>query len=108
MKNKKMFMENVSIQEKPALYYCSNCRRMLSAEQFYATRGQTDRYCKECRKAYMRRQRQADSPVTETYPVIPRIADRELRMTLIRHAAQVVRDSVLRKRKRLIEESEDD
>ena len=64
-----------------------------------------DNYCKECRRAMSnaryRRSLPASNPLR--YPVITEISDCTLRMYLILNALKVVRESVLRKRKRLCE-----
>lgn len=84
--------------------YCGCCHRELPLDAFYVLNKQTsslDNYCKACRKElsnarYRRLTSESEPP---GYPVITETADRELRMRLIENALQVVRASVLRKRK---------
>lgn len=65
----------------------------------------TDNYCKECRKANARRHRNQDKSISFenkplSYPVITEVKDYALRMFLIRHARQVVADSIRRKQEK--------
>ena len=86
---------------------CGCCHRALPVDAFYADKRTLapDNYCKECRRsmsgARYRRSLPANTPLR--YPVITEISDRTLRMCLIMNALQVVRESVLRKRKSLYE-----
>lgn len=96
---------------KEELHICSCCHRTLPAKAFYANRRThvLDAYCKECRKMrsiLRHRQTLAEEDAAPRYPVITRTADRVLRMSLILHARQVVRDSMQRKRKRRQDEEE--
>lgn len=79
-------------------------------EAFYINRKtqSPDNYCKECRKASSRARRETEIRLKivnnqRIYPVITRIHDRTLRLELIRHALQMVRESTERKRKQLHE-----
>ena len=85
--------------------------RMLQAElpqeAFYMNQRTrtTDNYCKECRKANARRHRNQDKSIlfenkSVSYPVITEVKDYALRMFLIRHARQVVSDSIRRKQEK--------
>ena len=81
--------------------------RELPVDSFYVDKRTLapDNYCKECRRAMSnaryRRSLPASNPLR--YPVITEISDCTLRMYLILNALKVVRESVLRKRKRLCE-----
>ena len=87
-----------------SLHICGCCKRKLPQEAFYMnqrTRA-SDNYCKECRKANTRRHRNQDKNISFenkplSYPVITEVKDYALRMLLIRHARQVVADSIRRK-----------
>lgn len=83
---------------------CGCCHRELTPDAFYMVNKQTatlDNYCKACRKELSatryRRSLPADEP--PRYPVITETTDQELRMRLIMNALQVVRASVLRRKK---------
>ena len=81
---------------------CSCCHRELPLAAFYIDKHtqHPDRYCKECRKAVSKTRHKNTLIENErSYPVITRIADRELRMSLLLHALEVVNESVARKRK---------
>lgn len=90
------------------LRFCGCCHRELPIGSFYVDKRTLapDYYCKECRRsrsnARYRRLLPASAPLP--YPVITEISDSSLRMSLIMNALNVVRESVLRKRKRLCEE----
>ena len=92
----------------PETHFCGCCRRELPLEAFYIEKGtqRPDRYCKECRRTtsnvHYYHAQTADR--TRRYPVITETSDRALRMALIMHAWQVVKESVARKRERLREE----
>lgn len=92
----------------PETSFCGCCRKELPLEAFYIEKNtqRPDRYCKECRRAAsnMRYYHVQAAEHTHRYPVITETADRALRMALIMHAWQVVKESVARKRKRLREE----
>lgn len=92
------------------LLKCGRCRRTLPPDSFYrhARTGRADRYCKDCRNAYMRSRRKRQ----ETPPrrlareagrtLITDAADREERLRLIIEALHTVReraDRCLRKRR---------
>lgn len=88
-------------------HYCACCQRERPLAAFYINKQKQcpDSYCKECRKAASRKQRKADQNLQtvrnhELYPVITRIENRELRLSFILHALQVVAESQARKRKR--------
>lgn len=90
-----------------SLHICGCCKRELPQEAFYMNqRTRTpDNYCKECRKANTRRHRDQDKSISfenkpVSYPVITEVADHDLRMFLIRHARQVVADSIRRKQEK--------
>lgn len=95
------------------LQRCSCCRRLLPVSAFYrkGRLQRPDNCCKECRKADSRLRRksaefsQADD-ARRSYPVITDIEKRSVRMSLIQNALQVVRESVLRKRRRRYEEED--
>ena len=102
-----------------SLCICGCCKRELPQEAFYMNQRTrtTDNYCKECRKANARRHRNQDKSIlfenksvsypviTElrsqcVHPVITEVKDYALRMFLIRHARQVVSDSIRRKQEK--------
>ena len=92
----------------PTLYTCRYCLKELPAEAFYIdkrTRKPESR-CKACRSAAYRK-RYVDSRfvniASHTPLLITDIQDQKRRMTLILHALQVVKESVIRKRRKLIE-----
>lgn len=104
-------MENLKNQ---TLYVCGCCKRQLSPDAFYVNRRKKspDRYCKECRKSASRKQREADKYIPyvtkkRSYPVITETTDSTLRMNLIRHALQVVAESIERKMKKRWAEEDD-
>ena len=81
-----------------SLHICGCCKRELPQEAFYMNQRTrtTDNYCKECRK---------DKSISFenkplSYPVITEVKDYALRMFLIRHARQVVADSIRRKQEK--------
>lgn len=85
--------------------------RMLQAEAptgsllYESAYRASDNYCKECRKANTRRHRNQDKNISFenkplSYPVITEVKDYVLRMLLIRHARQVVADSIRRKQEK--------
>ena len=88
-------------KNKKSLRTCGCCLKKLPLEAFYINnRTQNpDNYCKECRKATCRKRYHH----THRYPVITETNDYSLRMTLILHARQVVRESIARKRRSLRE-----
>ena len=86
-----------------SLCICGCCKQ----EAFYMNQRTrtTDSYCKECRKANARRHRNQDKSTlfenkSVSYPVITEVKDYALRMFLIRHARQVVSDSIRRKQEK--------
>ena len=90
-----------------SLCICGCCKRELPQEAFYMNQRTrtTDNYCKECRKANARRHRNQDKSIlfenkSVSYPVITEVKDYALRMFLIRHARQVVSDSIRRKQEK--------
>ena len=70
--------------------FCGCCHRELPVDSFYVDK-----------RTRYRRSLPAGNPLR--YPVITEISDCTLRMYLILNALKVVRESVLRKRKRLCE-----
>lgn len=98
-------MEDTPLQTE--MRQCPCCHRQLPLTEFYvnARTGKPDSRCKACRRQASRIQRgkSALGPRTETrrsYLVLTEVEDRELRMTLIRHALRVVAESVRRRRER--------
>lgn len=98
-------MERITESDR---YICPSCRRALSAEAFYVNPHtlKRDCYCRECRKLRNARctgsfQRVNTRP---SWPLIVNEPDRERRLSLIRHARQVVRERVERKRRLLVDE----
>lgn len=92
----------------PTLHNCRNCMKKLPAEAFYLDKRtrQPESCCKECRRAAGRKRYIDSHFVNTTPPSIPIITDtqdRNLRLTLILHALQVVKESVIRKRRKLCE-----
>ena len=87
-----------------SLHICGCCKRKLPQEAFYMnqrTRA-SDNYCKECRKANTRRHRNQDKNISVSYTHLRahETKDYALRMLLIRHARQVVADSIRRKQEK--------
>lgn len=97
-------------------HVCGCCKQELPVESFYFIKKsqQLDSYCKKCRKATSSNQRNKTNSLyfanrKRKHPVITDIKDRELRITLIIQAQQVVNESIERKRKKSLEdESADD
>lgn len=81
--------------------YCGHCHRELPVEAFYTDHStqKPDRYCIACRKEISRtRYRELHSENKKhKYPVITEINDRQLRITLIKHALKTVNESLTRK-----------
>lgn len=97
------------------LYVCGCCKQALPAEAFYVDRKtqRPNNYCKECRKNFSRKQREADKCMpflkeNHVYPVITQTKDPVIRMSLLRHALQVVAESIARKNKKRWEEEDCD
>ena len=94
-------------KNKKSLRTCGFCLKKLPLEAFYINKRtqNPDNYCKECRKATCRKRYHHTQIVNDTrsYPVITETNDYSLRMTLILHARQVVRESIARKRRSLRE-----
>ena len=92
-----------------ALYVCTGCRRLLPGEAFYFSRItlKRDHYCRECRKLRNACRTKSFRCVNDrpSWPLIVNEPDRERRLQLIRHARQVVRESVERKRRSVNEET---
>ena len=93
---------------------CSHCHRTLPIEEFYIVNkrtGKHDAYCKSCRRLMNRLRQhpdeQADPEARPRRSLIFKETDPIRRMQLIRQACNVVRESVLRKQKRMREEEED-
>ena len=87
---------------------CQCCGREFPLGEFYFKNHlhALDNYCKQCRREANRLRRKAGARSMATgqdaeprYPVITRTEDPETRRVLLLHALQVVRDSVLRRRK---------
>lgn len=92
----------------PLTRRCQCCGRELPLGEFYFKNHlhAPDNYCKQCRREANRLRRKAGARSMATgqdaeprYPVITRTEDPETRRVLLLHALQVVRDSVLRRRK---------
>lgn len=105
-------MENL---KNETVSICGCCKRQLPLDAFYVNMKKKcpDRYCKECRKSVSRKQREADRYIPyvnkkRSYPVITETTDSTLRMNLIRHALQVVAESVERKKRKRWAMEEDD
>ena len=86
--------------------FCGCCHRTLPMDAFYVDKRRLtrDNYCKECRRAMSNARYRRSLPASTAplrYPVITEVSDATLRMYLIMNALKVVRESVLRKRKRL-------
>lgn len=84
------------------LYVCGCCKRELPLEEFYMTRRTVrDGYCKACRCQASQRgystKRRCNNKRRRNYPVITDIADREVRLELLRNALQTVSQSMERK-----------
>ena len=77
---------------------CGKCHQELPCEAFYVSQKSQyrDCYCKKCRAESSRLRRKQ--------LVITLVKNREVRIALIRHAKQVVSESIARKRRRLKEE----
>ena len=103
-------MKRMETHNEHPLRRCGCCHRLLPREEFSVTnrvKSWLDSYCKECRRAsrtlrYMNRS--LGTRAAAARPLITSEADPERRMALIRHACLVVRESVLRKRRRLAQE----
>ena len=92
----------------PSHRVCSGCGRLLPFDQFYVNNrfGTPERRCKDCRRRAMRLRRKlaANRPAgDEGRADIFRVADRNVRLELIRRARQVVRDSMARRLRRVHE-----
>lgn len=90
---------------------CGKCHQELPCEAFYVSQKSQyrDCYCKKCRaeSSRLRRKQQPHSSISDhpkAYLVITLVKNREVRIALIRHAKQVVNESIARKRRRLKEE----
>ena len=90
---------------------CGKCHQELPCEAFYVSQKSQNRdcYCKKCRaeSSRLRRKQQPHSSISDhpkAYLVITLVKNREVRIALIRHAKQVVSESIARKRRRLKEE----
>ena len=90
---------------------CGKCHQELPCEAFYVSQKSQyrDCYCKKCRaeSSRLRRKQQPHQSISDhpkAYLVITLVKNREVRIALIRHAKQVVSESIARKRRRLKEE----
>lgn len=87
---------------------CGCCHRKLSKDEFYLIKRtqRYDNYCKECRKSTTANHYRSIKFVNRprTYPIITRIADPTLRMSLILHALQTINESIARKQQKVREE----
>ena len=90
---------------------CGKCHQELPCEAFYVSQKSQyrDCYCKKCRaeSSRLRRKQQPHSSISDhpkAYLVITLVKNRVVRIALIRHAKQVVSESIARKRRRLKEE----
>lgn len=100
-----MKTEKTSPTQQPTSL-CRNCMRELALDYFYLNKAtqRPDKYCKECRKSLSRHRYNSEKCAQETaveeisYPIITQIENREMRIQLILHALQVVRQSIERKR----------
>lgn len=90
---------------------CPGCQQELPVSAFSVRdkRHTPDTYCKECRKAANRIRRksnnthQEEKAPTRCYPVITNIGQRDVRLRLILHALQTVRQSIARKQRKRCE-----
>ena len=87
------------------------CHKALHCEAYYVSQKSQyrDCYCKKSRaeSSRLRRKQQPHSSIPDNpkaYLVITLVKNREVRIALIRHAKQVVNESIARKRRRLKEE----
>lgn len=89
---------------------CRKCHQELPIEAFYMVKQQPDYYCKECRSNHnrLRRKTRNQPPPTNTGACqqlpITQVPDRQLRIELIRHAKQMVAESVGRRRRKIIDQ----
>ena len=93
---------------------CRKCLQVLPLSAFYINKNSRypDYYCKKCRGESNRMARKKhDHPQImkkpECYLILTRVEGREQRIKLIRHAKQVVSESIARKQKRLREAMSD-
>ena len=93
---------------------CRKCLQVLPLSAFYINKNSRDPdyYCKKCRGESNRMARKKhDHPQImnkpKCYLVLTLVEDREQRIRLIRHAKQVVGESIARKQKRLREAMSD-
>ena len=93
---------------------CRKCLQVLPLSAFYINKNSQypDYYCKKCRGESNRMARKKhDHPQImnkpKCYLVLTLVEDREQRIKLIRHAKQVVSESIARKQKRLREAMSD-
>lgn len=96
-------MENSNNQP---LFVCGCCKKELPRENFYEiTNHRRDSYCKDCRRTVSHERydaRRCARVVEErVYPVITRMENRETRLAFIRHALQVVAESMKRKQRKV-------
>ena len=83
--------------EEGQKFYCSKCRRLLDASEFYFREGNVRNcYCKECRKEYNKSYQFEMNEKKEKYEVITRVKDPAHRLELARAAHAKARELVQR------------
>lgn len=94
-------------EHSATLHTCRYCWQELPLDAFYISHSthQPDHYCKKCRSLAARKRyfRSHHVDTKRQYPVITDTTDRNRRMILIRHARQVINESIARKRRKLRE-----
>lgn len=100
----------MKILRKQTHYVCGCCKQSLPASAFYLNKrtGLPSNYCKECRKASSRNNRENEKRMLlagkkVSYPVITLVEDPAERLELIHHALRVVAASIECKRRKAIE-----
>lgn len=85
---------------------CAHCHRVLPASEFYVSHqtGKPDSYCKECRRRLSLARFCGVNDLPPDYPVITRTDDPDERLALVLHACKVLKQSVMRKREKRIQE----
>ena len=105
----KGFNQENTAGDAPSLCVCRCCGRLLPPDQFYLRRrgGTPEHRCKDCHRRAMRLRRKLVSGRRAEdggRADIFRVADRNVRLELIRRARQVVRDSMERRLRRVHEQ----